>query len=148
MKKWPVHVRGSLVRPESKLGLAASVIFLTVLERVGSRDAARLFLVGEKIGPQEAAGMGLITAATADIDQEVEALAKSLVECSPQGLRESKMVLNHRLLTRFDEDRGRVIDQSVRLFGTDEAREGMASFLERRKPWWAVEVGEVAVRSD
>lgn len=121
---------------ESRLGLAASVISLTLLERLTSRAAAQLFLTGETIYAEEAARIGLVTTAADDVETAVAAVTDSLTKCSPQGLRESKQLLNHGLLARIDEDRERVADQSARLFNSEEAREGMTAFLERRPPRW------------
>ena len=72
-----------------------------------------------------------------DADAAVATIAGELARCSPQGLRESKLLLTHGLLERFTQDRDRVAEQSSRLFSSEEAREGMSAFLERRPPRWA-----------
>lgn len=122
---------------ESRLGLAASVISLTVLPRLTERAAYRLFLTGETIDSAEAARVGLVTEAVDDVDAGVAAVLAELRACSPQGLRESKALLTHGLLAGLERDRDRVAEQSARLFGSEEAREGMTAFLERRPPGWA-----------
>lgn len=123
---------------ESRLGLAAAVISLTVLPRLTSRAAARLFLTGETIGPAEAAQIGLVTDAVEDVDARLDGLLGELARCSPQGLAESKVLVTHDILRGFERDRERVIEQSARLFSSDEAREGMRAFLDKRPPSWAV----------
>ncbi|MCW4602875.1 hypothetical protein ON003_15725 [Janibacter hoylei] len=55
----------------------------------------------------------------------------------PQGLRESKALITHDLLTHLDAHRDRVADQSSRLFRSEEAMEGMTAFREKRPPRWA-----------
>lgn len=122
---------------EARLGLAASVISLTVLDRLTSRAAGHLFLTGDVINATQAEQMGLVTQAVDDVDAGVAAITQSLALCSPQGLRESKRLLNHQLLAAFDADRERVAAQSARLFSSPEAQEGMRAFLERRPPRWA-----------
>jgi enoyl-CoA hydratase len=129
--------RATFALTEARLGLAASVISLTVLPRLTDRAAARLLLTGVTIGPVEAAGIGLLTEAADDVDAAVGALVAPLRACSPQGLRESKALLTHPLLQGFAADRDRVAAQSARLFASAEAGEGMAAFLERRPPRWA-----------
>ena len=59
----------------------------------------------------------------------------ALRRASPQGLRETKP-LTTRALTFADADL--LTTQSARLFASDEAREGMTSFLEKRPPRWAL----------
>lgn len=125
---------------ESRLGLAASVISLTVLPRIDERAASRWFLTGAKFDVSEAARMGLVTVAVGDteqLDAAVATLAADFDGCSPQGLRESKALVNHPLLAHIDAERDRVADQSSRLFVSDEAREGMLAFGQKRPPRWA-----------
>jgi enoyl-CoA hydratase len=130
--------RATFALTESRLGLAAAVISLTVLPRLTDRAAYRLFLTGETIDPVEARRIGLVTDAVEDVDTAVSELTRSLAACSPQGLRESKALLTHGLLATFASERDRVAEQSARLFASDEAREGMTAFLQRRPPRWAL----------
>ncbi|MDN5794767.1 MAG: enoyl-CoA hydratase family protein [Intrasporangium sp.] len=131
--------RSTFALTESRLGLAPSVISLTVVPRLTSRAAAEFFLTGDKFDAARAAQIGLVSRAV-DSSDEVEAsvvgFVASFAACSPQGLRESKALLNHHLLEAFAADRDRLADQSSRLFASEEAREGMAAFLERRPPRW------------
>ncbi|WP_068256037.1 enoyl-CoA hydratase family protein [Janibacter corallicola] len=124
---------------ESRLGLAASVISLTVLPRIDARAASRWFLTGSTFDVAEAQRIGLVTRAvtSADLDRAVAEVTDELGKCSPQGLRESKALLTHDLLTHLDTHRDRVADQSSRLFASEEAREGMLAFREKRLPRWA-----------
>lgn len=130
----------SFALTEVRLGLAASVISLTVLPRLQPRAASRYFLTGSTFDVEEAVRIGLVTTAVASTDDltgAVEALTADFARCSPQGLRETKALITHELLAHLDEHRDRVADQSSRLFASPEAREGMAAFLERRPPGWA-----------
>ncbi len=125
---------------ESRLGLAASVISLTVLPKVDPRAASRWFLTGAKFDATEAARMGLVTQAvggTEELDEAVAAVTRDFGACSPQGLRETKALVTHEVLAHIDTHRERVAAQSARLFVSDEAREGMLSFMEKRPPRWA-----------
>ncbi len=122
---------------EVRLGLAAAVISIPVLARLSDRSAARLFLTGEKIDAPTAAAIGLVTEAAEDVDAALARITDELAKCSPQGLRETKVLLTHELLQAFDAGRDRVAEQSSRLFSSEEAREGMTAFLERRPPRWA-----------
>lgn len=122
---------------EARLGLAPSIISLTVLPRMTSRAAGRYFLTGEKLGPSEAEGTGLVTVAARDTGEATRALMTELRKASPQGLAETKSLTAGPILDGFDADAQRLCEQSARLFGTAEAAEGMTAFLEKRKPYWA-----------
>jgi enoyl-CoA hydratase len=129
--------RSTFALTESRLGLAAAVISLVVLPRLGDRAASRLFLTGETVDAATAARLGLVSEAAEDPADAVAHLTAALRLASPQGLRESKALVNHDLVAAFDAGRDRVIDQSSRLFASAEAREGMRAFLEKRPPRWA-----------
>lgn len=122
---------------EVRLGLAPAMISLTTLPRMMPRAAARYYLTGETFDAATAAAIGLITQATDDIDAATRRVLDGLRSNSPQGLRETKPLITRSLLDAFDERAAELAEQSARLFGSDEAREGMAAFLERRPPRWA-----------
>jgi enoyl-CoA hydratase len=122
---------------EVKLGLAPAMISLTTLPRLDPRAASRYYLTGETFDAPTAARIGLITEAVEDIDTATLAVLDSLRACSPQGLRETKPLLTAGLLDGFDNRAEALAELSARLFGSAEAAEGMAAFLEKRPPSWA-----------
>lgn len=122
---------------EARLGLAPSIISLTVLPRLTSRAAGRYFLTAEKFGPAEAAELGLVTIATDDPAGAVAALLGQLRLASPQGLAESKALTTAAILAEFDRSADRLAAVSARLFTSEESLEGMTAFLEKRPPRWA-----------
>lgn len=124
---------------EVRLGLAPAMISLTTLPRLDPRAASRYYLTGETFDAPTAAGIGLITEAVEDIDAGTLAILDRLRACSPQGLRETKPLLTAGLLDGFEARARPLADQSARLFGSPEAAEGMAAFLEKRRPSWAAE---------
>ena len=124
---------------EVRLGLAPAIISLTTLGRMTERAVSRYYLTGETFRARAAADCGLITAAVDDLDFEITALADSLRACSPQGLRETKPLTTRAALRRFGERAEDVQALSARLFASEEAREGMLAFLQKRAPRWAVE---------
>jgi enoyl-CoA hydratase/methylglutaconyl-CoA hydratase len=119
---------------EVKLGLAAAIISLTVHQRMSPRAAALTTLGGEVFSGAEAAAYGLVTRAVpADsLDREVAAVCASLATGAPQGLRESKRILNRDLVARIDALGEEMAGTSARLFASEEAREAMTAFLSRR----------------
>ena len=120
---------------EVKLGLAAAIISLTVHARMNPRAAALTTLGGEVFGGRDAAAYGLVTEAVPgdDLDARVEEVCGQLATGAPQGLRESKAILNRDLVARIDAHGEEMAALSARLFASDEARAAMAAFLNRKK---------------
>ena len=124
---------------EVRLGLAPAMISLTTLPRLDPRAASRYYLTGETFDAVTAARIGLITEAVEDIDAGTLAMLDALRACSPQGLRETKPLLTAAMLDGFETRAQALADQSARLFGSEEASEGMRAFLEKRPPSWAAD---------
>jgi enoyl-CoA hydratase len=122
---------------EVRLGLAPAMISLTTLPRLNPRAASRYYLTGETFDAATAARIGLITEAVDDIDAGTLAVLDALRACSPQGLRETKPLLTAAILDAFEARSEALAEQSARLFGTEEAAEGMRAFLAKRPPSWA-----------
>ncbi|QPP08229.1 enoyl-CoA hydratase family protein [Streptomyces bathyalis] len=139
---------------EARIGVAPAVISMPLLPRLDARAAARYYLTGERFGAAEAARIGLVTLAAAEgsaeagddgeggadgaggVDAALEPLLDGLRKGSPQGLAESKRLVTAEVLRAFDRDTDSLAELSARLFASDEAREGMTAFLERREPAW------------
>ena len=124
---------------EARIGVAPSIISLTLLPKMSARAAGRYFVTGEKFGPAEAAAMGLITLPADDVDGAVAALAAEVVKGSPQGLAASKALTTRAILASFDDHADALTAQSAALFTSEEAREGMLAFLEKRPPRWVAD---------
>jgi enoyl-CoA hydratase len=122
---------------EARIGVAPSIISLTLLPKMTSRAASRYFLTGEKFGAAEAAGIGLITIAADNVEATVASLTAAIAKASPQGLAASKALTTAAILEAFDRQADELTEQSARLFVSDEAREGMMAFLNKRPPHWA-----------
>lgn len=124
---------------EALLGLTPAIISLTTRSRLTDRDAARLYLTGIRFSGSEAARLGLVneSVAATDLDGRVNALTASLRKAAPQGLRETKALLNRPLLERLDRDGPSLVSLSAQLFATAQAREAMTAFREKRPPSWA-----------
>lgn len=120
---------------EVKLGLAAAIISLTVHARMNPRAAALTTLGGEVFTGSRAAEYGLVTRAVPadDLDRAVAEVCAQLATGAAQGLRESKRVLNADLVLRIDALGAEMAALSARLFASDEAREAMTAFLNRKK---------------
>jgi len=122
---------------EVRLGLAPAVISLPLLPRLDPRAASRWYLTGETFDPAEAARIGLVSAAVEDTGHALAPLLDAFRAASPQGLAETKRLVAAEVLRVFDRDGEDMTARSALLFGSEEAREGMRAFLERRPPAWA-----------
>lgn len=125
----------SFALTEVRLALAPAVISVSLLERFTSRAAAELFLTGRTFDATEAVAAGLVTRVVpdADLGTSVAAVLADLAEGYPQGLRETKTLLNHDLVERIDALGESLAAQSAALFGSAEAREAMLAFINGRK---------------
>ncbi|MGH1564072.1 enoyl-CoA hydratase-related protein [Mumia sp. DW29H23] len=120
---------------EVRLALAPAVISLTTLARMTPRAASRTFLTGETFSAADAVAYGLVTEAVPaeQLDAALAGVLDGLRKAYPQGLRETKALLNAELVERIDALGDEVAEQSGRLFGSDEARAAMLAFLNRKK---------------
>lgn len=129
--------RSTFALTEARIGVAPAIISLTLLPKLSARAAARYYLTGETFDAAVAETIGLITVAADDVDAAVGALVADIGRGSPQGLAASKALTTAAVLDGFDRDAQRLAAESARLFVSDEAREGMMAFLEKRPPSWA-----------
>ncbi|WP_055402734.1 MULTISPECIES: enoyl-CoA hydratase family protein [unclassified Mycobacterium] len=129
--------RSTFALTEARIGVAPAIISLTLLPKLAPRAAARYYLTGETFDAGAAAEIGLITIAAEDVDAAVGGLLADVGRGSPQGLAASKALTTAAVLEGFDRDAERLAEESARLFVSDEAREGMLAFLQKRAPSWA-----------
>jgi methylglutaconyl-CoA hydratase len=125
----------SFALTEVRLGLAAATVSLTVIPRLTDRGASLTFLTGEGVDGAEAERLGLVTRSVPDfeLDAAVADVLSSLLKGVPQGMRETKKLLNRRLLADIDARGTELAALSANLFGSDAAREAMLAFLNRKK---------------
>jgi enoyl-CoA hydratase/carnithine racemase len=129
--------RSTFALTEARIGVAPAIISLTLLPKMSARAAARYYLTGETFDAAQAAEIGLVTMAADDVDAAVQQLVADVGRGSPQGLAASKALTTAAILEGFDRDAERLTEESARLFVSEEAREGMLAFLQKRRPSWA-----------
>ncbi len=129
--------RSTFALTEARIGVAPAIISLTLLPKMSARSAARYYLTGETFDAHTAAEIGLVTTAADDVEAAVAALVADIGRGSPQGLAASKALTTAAVLEGFDRDAERLTEESARLFVSEEARDGMLAFLQKRPPSWA-----------
>jgi methylglutaconyl-CoA hydratase len=124
---------------EAKLGLSPATISPYVVRAMGERAARRYFLTAEVFDGIEAARIGLLTAVSPSekLDGEIGEILKNLLQGGPQALAKIKDLVRRVSSGPIDEamigdTAGRIAEIRV----SPEGREGIASFLEKRKPAW------------
>jgi methylglutaconyl-CoA hydratase len=125
---------------EVRVGVAPAVISVVCLPKLRSADAAAAFLRGNRFPASEAARMGLIHAAVpADrLDAEVGAVVADLLAGSPAAIAAAQQLLVRVPTLPVEEAFAWTGELSANLFASEEAREGMTAYLEKRPAPWAV----------
>jgi methylglutaconyl-CoA hydratase len=124
---------------EVRVGVAPAVISVVCLPKLRPVDATSAFLRGHRFPAAEAARMGLITSAVpADrLDAEVDAVVTDLLAGGPEAIASAKRLLAEVPGMPVDDAFAWTGELSAALFRSDEAREGMTAYLEKRRPSWA-----------
>jgi methylglutaconyl-CoA hydratase len=125
---------------EAKLGLIPATISPYVIEAVGARAARRYFLTAERFTAAEAYRIGLLhdLAQASELDARVNELLGALVTAGPRAQAECKTLI--RAVTHRPISDAVITDTAKRIASVRasvEAREGVAAFLEKRRPAWA-----------
>lgn len=124
---------------EVKLGLIPATISPYVIRAMGPRAAHRYFLTAERFGAAEALRIGFVheMVAAEQLDAKVDELLKALTSASPNAVRACKKLV---LDVAQREINAGLIAATVQgiadIRASDEGKEGVQSFLNKRKPSW------------
>jgi methylglutaconyl-CoA hydratase len=123
---------------EVRIGVVPAVISVTVLPRLLPRAANELFLTGETFDAPRAVRIGLLNSAVPaeHLDEEVRRYTDMLALGGPIALAATKDMLRAPRPESMQEDLAQMLELSGRHFTSDEGKEGMAAFLEKRKASW------------
>jgi isohexenylglutaconyl-CoA hydratase len=127
---------------ETSLGIAPAQIAPFVTERVGLTQARRLMLTGARFKGEEAVRLGIghfLADGPDELERLCDGVLAQIAQCAPGANAVTKAIIFES--TR--RPRGEALDFAATGFAqcmlNDEGREGVAAFIEKRKPRWAVE---------
>jgi enoyl-CoA hydratase/carnithine racemase len=125
--------------PEAKRGLFAAGGGMYLARRIPLAKALELTMTGDPITPAEALGLGLVNAvvpADSVLDRALE-LAERIAANGPLGVQASKRLVRMAAFEPLAEVRKVHAELQQSVFGSEDAREGAAAFVERRAPVWS-----------
>ena len=124
---------------EVRVGVVPAMISVLCVRKLGVQQAMWLFLTGERIGAARAVELGLVHRAVpaAELDATVEEVLGLVRLGGPLAVREAKQLVRRIPELSVDEGFRWTAAKSAELFASAEAAEGMAAFVEKRRPRWA-----------
>jgi methylglutaconyl-CoA hydratase len=124
---------------EVRIGFVPAIVSTFLLRQTGEKYARDLLLSGRIIGAEEAARMGLINEIVEPENLMVRSqeLAAQLLANSPASLRATKKLLNDHGRAELDAQISAAVRENAAIRTTADFREGITSFLEKRKPVWS-----------
>lgn len=132
-----VHPAARFAFTETRIGLSPAQISPFVVQRLGARIGRRLMVTGATFTGAEAEALGFADTVTEDIDTAIEDVKMGVLQCAPGAVAATKaLILNLPNMSRTE-----TADAAAAVFAdrltSDEGREGVMSFAQKRKPNWA-----------
>jgi methylglutaconyl-CoA hydratase len=123
---------------EVRIGFVPAIVSTFLLRQVGEKQARDLLLTGRLFGADEAARMGLINEIVPpeSLMTRARELASLLMQNSPTSLRATKQLLTDQAGGELDVQLDAALRENAAIRNTADFREGISSFLEKRKPTW------------
>jgi enoyl-CoA hydratase/carnithine racemase len=124
--------------PEIDVGVPPAIHFTHLPRIIGRHRAFDLLFTGRAFAAQEALSLGLISRVFPDdiIHAEARKLATVLSKKSPEVMRMSRAAFMRANDTGYRQGVSGAVETFCNVLGTDDAKEGLAAFIEKRKPQW------------
>lgn len=124
---------------EVRIGFVPAIVSAFLRAQIGDKHARDLLLTGRLIKAQEAFDLGLVTRVIPDRDlmQEAHSLAHKLLENSPTAMQATKRLLSSHARLALDDEIAAAIQANTDARATQDFKEGVRAFLEKRRPAWA-----------
>ena len=123
---------------EVRIGFVPAIVSTFLLRQVGEKQARDLLLTGRLFDAEEAARLGLVSeiVMAEHLMARARQLAAFLMENSPASLRATKQLLTDHARAELDAQIEAAVRENAAIRTTADFREGISSFLEKRKPVW------------
>lgn len=123
---------------EVKIGFLPALVSVFLIRQIGEKHTRDLLLTGRIIDAEEAKGLGLVNEIVPEekLLTRARELADLLIAASPASLSRAKRLMTSAAAAAVDHDLERAILENARIRCTPDFKEGLASFLEKRKPVW------------
>lgn len=123
---------------EVKIGFLPALVSVFLTRQIGEKKARDLLLTGRILEAAEAKEFGLINEIVSGekLIERAKELAGVLIAASPGSLSRAKRLMTSSAAATVDHDLERAILENARIRCTPDFKEGLASFLEKRKPVW------------
>jgi methylglutaconyl-CoA hydratase len=123
---------------EVKIGFLPAIVSVFLTRQIGEKRSRDLLLTGRIIDAAEAKEYGLVTEVVPAerLMDTARELADTLIAASPSSLARAKRLLVSAVANSVDADLERAILENARIRCTPDFKEGITSFLEKRKPVW------------
>jgi methylglutaconyl-CoA hydratase len=124
--------------PEVRIGFLPAVVSIFLVRQIGEKNARNLLLTGKTIEAAEAHCLGLVTeiVPAEQLNKSAQDLAATLLASSPTSLRITKKLLCNFAAPEIDRELELAATESAQIRSTEDFREGLSSFLEKRAPRW------------
>lgn len=124
---------------EVRIGAIPGIVSVVLIPKIGQARALELFLTGDTFDARAAVSYGLLNAAApdAELDAVVGRYVASLLKGAPGALAGCKRLVRDVPKLSMNAAFTEMTERSRRFFASDEAREGMTAFVEKRPPRWA-----------
>jgi methylglutaconyl-CoA hydratase len=124
---------------EVRIGFVPAIVSAILVWQVGHKIARDLLLTGRLFDAAEAHRYGLVNEVVPpdQLMERARELAAQIAENSPTSVRVTKKLINGYLSRQLDEQFAAAIEENARIRTTADFREGVSSFLEKRKPRWS-----------
>jgi methylglutaconyl-CoA hydratase len=123
---------------EVRIGFVPAIVSTFLLRQVGEKQARDLLLTGRIFGAEEALRMGLVSEIVEPdkLLPQAHELAALLMQNSSASLRATKQLLTDHARAELDAQIEAAVRENAAIRETADFREGISSFLEKRKPVW------------
>jgi methylglutaconyl-CoA hydratase len=124
---------------EVRIGFVPAIVSSTLVWQVGHKIARDLLMTGRLFDAPEARSIGLVNEVVApeNLMSRARELARQLMENSPSSVRLTKRLINNFIRDVLDRQTEEAVAENAAIRQTADFREGVASFLEKRKPRWS-----------